>query len=74
MQELKEYRKRHGLSQKELSQFLRVNQGSVSFWENGEIKPSGPASLLVEILIKMDAHPNNIFVSTKKTLFVEAAQ
>jgi len=48
------------MSQQELAEFLHVDQASISFWENGKIIPSGPAMLLIQVLLSMDAHPSNI--------------
>jgi DNA-binding transcriptional regulator YiaG len=65
MKVLKEYRKRHGLSQYELAKYLRMDQASVSFWESGKIKPSGPASVLLDLLITLDDDPRTIVAHGK---------
>ena len=61
------YRKRHGMSQKDLARLLRVDQSSVSLWESGRIEPSGPAQTLIDMLIRLDVHPLDIFCTDLRT-------
>lgn len=65
--DLLSYRERHGMSQKDLAKLLQVHQSSVSFWESGRIKPSGPAQILIDMLIRLDVHPLDTFCTDLKT-------
>lgn len=67
-QAMKEYRKRHRLAQSDLASYLRVDQSSVAYWEAGRVKPGGPALILLEMLLALDAHPALVIctnISTK---------
>lgn len=49
--QFKEIRKRAGLSQDQLADFLRIaNRRTVRYWETGERAISGPVSFLMELL------------------------
>jgi DNA-binding transcriptional regulator YiaG len=43
-------REKRGWSQHALGDFVGVDQGTVSKWESGKVKPSGPAQKLLEHL------------------------
>ena len=45
-----EVREKRGWSQQALGEFLGVDQGTISKWESGKAKPSGPAQKLLSLL------------------------
>ncbi len=66
--DLRSYRERHGMSQRDLAKLLRVDQASVSHWESGRVKPGGPAQILIDLLIRLDAHPLVTFCTDLKAM------
>ncbi|WP_412064011.1 helix-turn-helix domain-containing protein [Rhizobium sp. SYY.PMSO] len=43
-------REKRGWSQRTLGDFVGVDQGTISKWESGKAKPSGPAQKLLDRL------------------------
>ncbi len=43
-------REKRGWSQQALADFIGVDQGTISKWESGKAKPSGPAQRLLDQL------------------------
>lgn len=49
-------RKHWKLTQKELAGVIRMDQGSVSFWEKGVVHPSGPALVALADIFRTTIH------------------
>ena len=54
--ELERIRNKHGLTQRDLSEFLSVAQSTVSTWETGEYIPNGENLLKAMQLLNCTAH------------------
>lgn len=52
--ELKELRKQHGLSQKELSEKLGVTPATLCHWENGTFKMTKIVKLAIAKILNID--------------------
>lgn len=54
----KTLRKELGISQDELAQIMGVSSSTVAKWEQGKVRISGPASVLMKILL--DKHTQQV--------------
>jgi DNA-binding transcriptional regulator YiaG len=59
MNKIKQYRKRHKLSQRKLAELLHVNVRSVQRWESGERTPHKMVLMLITKLQKEKYGHNN---------------
>ncbi len=55
--DVKQIRKRYGLSQTKFAQLLGISTGTLRNWEQGRRKPEGPARVL---LLVAEKHPEAI--------------
>jgi len=65
------YRKHAGLSQQELAEALHVDQTTVSLWESAKSTPSGPALVLLTVMLELQCHPKHIGVyNSEKSIII----
>jgi transcriptional regulator with XRE-family HTH domain len=69
--DIKAWRKRHGMTQYDLAGHLRVDQAAVSHWEKGKAFPSGPACVLLELWMGLDAKPGTLRVATSRNTWYD---
>ena len=64
--EIKEYRQRHGLTQRQLANIAKCSLRTVQYWEKGVTKVPGPASEFLKLYEKNNHSHNGTTHNTQK--------
>ena len=63
--EIKEYRQRHNLTQRQLANIAKCSLRTVQYWEKGVTKVPGPASEFLKLYEKNNHSHNDVTYNTK---------